>query len=131
MEIRLSTGKRVELRDMTRQVAEACGTWGKTGLVHLYCPQTTAGIMVSESYDPDVAGDILAWIAKEVSERAAYAHAEGNSDAHIRSALTGCEVSLPVHSGELALRRWQGVFFAEFDGPRQRTLTLTFLEGSE
>lgn len=131
MGLGVQTRKRVEMVDVTREVAEACRRWGKTGLVHLYCPHTTAGVVINESCDPDVAADILRWMAARVPSGDGYAHAEGNADAHVRSVLTGCHVTLPVRVGEPLLGRWQGVFFCEFDGPRARALTLTFVEGAE
>jgi secondary thiamine-phosphate synthase enzyme len=131
MEIRVDTGRRVELANVSNLIREACERWGKTGLVHVFCPHTTAGLAVNESFDPDVAADILAWMSRQVPEGGPYAHAEGNADAHIRSVLTGGQVALPVREGHLLLGRWQGVFLCEFDGPRTRALTLTFVAGEE
>jgi secondary thiamine-phosphate synthase enzyme len=131
MDIRVGTGRRVEMVAITDLVRAACVRWGKTGLVHVYCPHTTAGLAVNEACDPDVATDILAWMSRQVPEGGPYAHSEGNSDAHIRCVLTGGQVTLPVREGVLLLGRWQGVFLCEFDGPRSRTLTLTFVVGEE
>lgn len=131
MEIRVDTGRRVEMVGVTDQIRDACVRWGKSGLVHIYCPHTTAGLAVNESYDPDVAADILSWMSRQVPERGPYSHTEGNADAHIRCVLTGGQVTLPVREGRLLLGRWQGIFLCEFDGPRSRTLTLTFVVGEE
>ena len=75
---------------------------------------------MNESYDSDVARDITEALSKLVPHRADYAHSEGNSDAHIKAAMVGSCQAIPVEEGRLALGRWQGVFFCEFDGPRER-----------
>jgi secondary thiamine-phosphate synthase enzyme len=75
---------------------------------------------VNESYDADVAADITTALSKLVPHRAGYAHSEGNSDAHIKAAMVGSCQAIPVEEGRLALGRWQGIFFCEFDGPRTR-----------
>ncbi len=131
MELTVSTKRRCEVTDLTAEVKRACKEWGGTGLVHLLCPHTTAGIALNENYDPTVKEDLLATLAKLVPEKAGYAHAEGNSDAHIKSVLVGCQVTVPVLKGKPRLGRWQGIYFCEFDGPRPRTVWLTFLRGEE
>ncbi len=95
-----------------------------TGVCHLYVPHTTAGIIVNEGADPDVARDIEAALDRLVPKSAAYQHAEGNSDSHIKSALVGSSATVFIAGGRLELGRWQGVFFCEFDGPRERTLRI-------
>jgi secondary thiamine-phosphate synthase enzyme len=86
----------------------------------VYVPHTTAGLTVNEGADPDVTRDILDQLEKLAPQGGRYRHAEGNSDAHIRSALLGISQLLPVSGGNLALGTWQSVFFCEFDGPRRR-----------
>ena len=83
-------------------------------------PHTTAGVTINEAADPAVVRDILASLDKLVPARDNYTHAEGNSDAHIKTTLTGSSVQLPVTNGKLVLGTWQGVFFCEYDGPRRR-----------
>lgn len=131
MEIPVQTKSRCEAVDITESVRASCRTWGGTGLLSIHCPHTTAGLTVNEHADPDVMRDILAWLARAVPEGARYAHVEGNADAHVKSLLTGCHLVLPVERGLLRLGRWQGVFFMEFDGPRRRTLWLSFLRAEE
>jgi secondary thiamine-phosphate synthase enzyme len=131
MELSLSTKSRSEIQDVTRQVQQACRKWGKTGFVHLFCPHTTAGVALNENYDPTVKEDILDWVDGAVPRSEAYAHKEGNADAHIKSALVGSTLLLPVRRGTMLLGRWQGIYFTEFDGPRQRTLRISFLPGEE
>ena len=92
----------------------------REGICTVYVPHTTAAVTVNESYDADVAADITAALSKLVPHRAGYAHSEGNADAHIKAVMVGCCQPIPVEEGRLALGRWQGVFFCEFDGPRER-----------
>ncbi|MGB9742741.1 MAG: secondary thiamine-phosphate synthase enzyme YjbQ, partial [bacterium] len=117
----VTTRQRNELVDITSQVAELVR---KSGLVSgtclLYVPHTTAGITINESYDPDVACDIIATLNRLVPAGRQYQHTEGNADAHIKSVLVGVSLLIPVENSRLALGRWQGIFFCEFDGPRER-----------
>lgn len=117
----VTTHVRTELIDITDKVREAVAqSKVGSGMCFVYVPHTTAGVTVNESYDPDVARDITATLSKLVPHRAGYAHSEGNADAHIKAAMVGSCQAIPVEEGRLALGRWQGVFFCEFDGPRQR-----------
>lgn len=129
MELPIVSKERCETLDITQQVQEACHQWGGTGALLVYCPHTTAGVAINEHADPDVMRDLMDTLSRMVPHGGAYAHSEGNSDAHIKSVLTGNRVVLPVRGGHLLLGRWQGVFFLEFDGPRHRTLWLHFLHG--
>lgn len=102
------------------------------GLLVVAVPHTTAGITVQENADPDVRTDLLLALENAVPARparGAFRHAEGNSDAHVKSALVGSSVTLLVEGGRLVLGTWQGVFLCEFDGPRRRTVHLSFLPG--
>jgi secondary thiamine-phosphate synthase enzyme len=119
--ILISTRRRNELVDITSQVAELVQKSGLvSGICLLYVPHTTAGITVNESYDPDVAEDITAALNRLVPQDRQYQHTEGNADAHIKSVLVGVSLMIPVENSRLALGRWQGIFFCEFDGPRER-----------
>jgi secondary thiamine-phosphate synthase enzyme len=131
MEIALVTQKRCEVIDITRNVQQACRQWGGTGLVQIYCPHTTCSVALNEKFDPTVREDILSWLERAVPEGAGYAHSEGNADAHIKSLLAGNQTLIPVRQGNLLVGRWQGVFFLEFDGPRHRTLWVTFVQSSD
>lgn len=120
-EITVSTTKRNELVDITAKVRDAVSKSGvKEGLCVVYVPHTTAAITVNENADPDVKRDIIAALSRIVPEDAAYSHAEGNSDAHIKSSLVGCSALVPVQGGKPALGTWQCVLLCEFDGPRER-----------
>lgn len=119
----LSTSRREELVAITRTLQELVQARGWTdGVLTLFCPHTTAGLTVNENADPDVARDMLGALARLVPEHGDYRHAEGNSDAHVKASLMGPSLSLIVSGGRIRLGTWQGVYFCEFDGPRQRTL---------
>ena len=114
------------LEDITHQVTQAVGRLKvDEGLCHLYVPHTTAGIVVNENADPDVGRDILERLDALVPRNGRYHHAEGNAHAHIKASLVGQSVTIPIEGGKLALGRWQGIYLAEFDGPRERTVIVT------
>lgn len=126
VKISITTSRRTELVSVTRAVQAALAelpAWD--GLLHVHSPHTTAGVTVNEQADPDVAADLERALAKLVPWNAGYAHAEGNSAAHIQTALVGVSTLVPVQRGRLALGTWQGLFLCEFDGPRTRELWLT------
>jgi secondary thiamine-phosphate synthase enzyme len=110
--------------DVQRVVQEA-GV--DAGLCHLWVPHTTAAVVVNENADPDVARDLLAAYEAMIPP-VRFAHAEGNSDAHLLATLLGSSVLLPVEGGRLRLGTWQGIFFVELDGPRTRKVWVTFPE---
>ena len=114
------------LEDVTDEVNDAVGRSGiEDGVCHLFVPHTTAGLVINENADPDVGRDLLEKLASLVPSDASYHHLEGNAHAHIKSSLVGQSASAPVTAGRLALGRWQGVFLAEFDGPREWELRVT------
>lgn len=117
----ISTGGRTGLLSITDRVRQAVRSSGvKAGLCLVSVPHTTAGVLVNENADPDVAEDILGFLDRLVPEDPRFRHAEGNSDAHVKAVLTGPSVTLPIRDGDLVLGTWQGIYFAEFDGPRRR-----------
>lgn len=127
-QIKVQSHQRECLEDITGQVREVVRRSGiAEGLCHLYVPHTTAGIVINENADPDVPRDILERLRALVPPDASYRHYEGNADAHIKASLVGQWALVPVAAGELALGRWQGIFLAEFDGPRERTVVVTVL----
>ncbi len=126
IEIQVRTDSRIGTVDITRQVNEAIATIGiESGLCNLFALHTTAAVIVSENWDPDVIDDLLRHIQKLVPQEAGYKHSEGNSQAHILSVMLGASINIPVERGKLKLGRWQGVLLAEFDGPRERTVAIT------
>lgn len=121
----LRTSRRAELRNVTAEIEAAVRDSGcRDGICHLYVPHTTAGVLINEGADPAVARDIEAALDRIVPADGGYAHAEGNADSHIKTALIGSSQSVWIQEGQLSLGRWQAVFFAEFDGPRTRELHL-------
>jgi secondary thiamine-phosphate synthase enzyme len=127
----LKTARRTHLVDITREVARIVEDSGVVrGMCHLYVPHTTAGITINENDDPAVARDIEATLDRLVPSGSGYRHAEGNADSHIKSVLVGVSQSVQIENGRLALGRWQGIFFCEFDGPRSREVHLKILPDS-
>jgi secondary thiamine-phosphate synthase enzyme len=121
----VKTERRTQLVDVTAQVQKAvAGSGVKQGICYLYVPHTTAAITINECADPDVARDFEAAIDRLIPAHGPYRHSEGNSDSHVKSILVGASVTVPVEGGKLVLGRWQGVFFCEFDGPRERKLNV-------
>ena len=120
-ELNVKTRKRLEMVNLTEQIKDliSANDW-QEGLLFLFCTHTTAGLTINEAADPSVLRDILAGLSRLVPEHGDYQHLEGNSDAHLKSSLIGCSLQLIVHNKRPALGTWQGVFFAEFDGPRHR-----------
>jgi secondary thiamine-phosphate synthase enzyme len=119
--IRVNTSRRSQLVDITEEIQRVVTALGiRVGTCLLYLPHTTAGILINEHADPDVATDTEGALDRLVPMAGPYRHAEGNSDAHVKSVLTGAAQFVFVEEGKLALGRWQGIFLAEFDGPRER-----------
>ena len=122
------SGKRadaIEITDRVEQVVRESGV--QTGLCQIYVPHTTAGVFINENADPDALSDLLQTLEALVPWENGYRHAEGNAAAHIKAALVGTSQVVPVRNGRLALGRWQGIFFADFDGPRERHFQVTVL----
>ena len=126
--LRLHTTTRNVMLDVTPEVQKAVERSGVSGgLACVFTPHTTAAVTVNEHADPDVARDMLAALGKLVPQEGDYRHCEENSDSHIKSALVGCSQTVIIEDGRLLLGRWQGIFFCEFDGPRERELWVKIL----
>ncbi len=124
------TEKRTHFIDITDQIKEILEESKVIeGICHIYVPHTTAGIFINENADPDVKWDIENTLEKLIPWENNYQHVEGNAAAHIKSVLVGSSVSIPVSRGRLLLGTWQGIFFAEFDGPRTRKVIVKIIEG--
>jgi len=116
--------------DITAQVRESLGKSGVSdGICTVFCPHTTAGITVNENADPDVVHDFLIGLDAAFPDREQFRHGEGNSVAHLKSSAVGCSQTIIVRGGLLALGRWQGVYFCEFDGPRTRRFLVKVISG--
>jgi len=122
----VSSKQRNQTIDITSKVGAIVGQAGITeGDVIIYCPHTTAAITINENADPSVTHDILLTLDELFPQsRPGYRHAEGNSDAHVKSSLIGCSEQILISDGRLAFGTWQAIFFCEFDGPRSRKVTL-------
>jgi secondary thiamine-phosphate synthase enzyme len=123
------TSRRNEMIDITSQVQIIVSDSGiDSGIAIVTCPHTTAGITINENADPDVPHDILLTLDALIPElRKGYRHNEGNSDSHVKSSLVGCSEILCFFDKKLRLGTWQGVFFCEFDGPRNRRTNVRVL----
>lgn len=116
------------LVDITGRVQQAVRESGVTeGICVVYCPHTTAAITINENADPDVVHDLKLALADIFPDRPDFLHAEGNSAAHLKSTCVGASETIPISNGRLVLGVWQGVYFCEFDGPRQRTFCVQVL----
>lgn len=125
--LHVDTKKRTEMVDVTEMVQGAVVEEGfKDGFLFLFCPHTTAGLTINENADPSVKKDIINFLEQIVPYKGNYSHLEGNSDAHIKSVLTGTSLTLPVWDGRVVLGGWQGIFFCEYDGPRNRNIYFKF-----
>ncbi len=119
----VKTSKQIELIDITRSIQEVVSKSGvEEGLCLIFIPHTTAAVTINENADPSVSRDIVMELNKMVSFEGPYQHGEGNSPAHIKTSLMGSSQTLFVEFGKLVLGTWQGIFFCEFDGPRNRTV---------
>lgn len=123
-ELHIRSREKRQLVDITDQVQRVVAESGlQQGLCHLFVPHTTAGLTLNENWDPTVRRDILSALERIVPP-GPYSHQEGNSPAHIMASLVGCDATLFIENGRLLLGTWQGVFLAEFDGPRNRRLLI-------
>lgn len=121
--LRVKTKRRTQLVDITADVERVVAASGITsGVCHVYVPHTTAAVTINEHADPDVATDLEGLFDRLVPHAGPYRHSEGNTDSHAKSVLVGANQVIFVEQGKLALGTWQGIFFCEFDGPRDRKM---------
>jgi secondary thiamine-phosphate synthase enzyme len=124
-EIRVRTDRRTQLVDITRDVESSLDGLDGASAALLFVPHTTAGLTINEHADPAVARDFEAALERIVGDEWGWQHIEAgeeNAPSHIRAALMSPQLVVPVQDGRLALGTWQGIFFCEFDGPRERTV---------
>ena len=113
--------------DITRKVAEIVRrSQVRQGICQVFVPHTTAGVTINENADPDVVDDLLSAL-NTMAPALRYRHGEGNSPAHLKSLLTGSSVMVPIEDGAMQLGTWQGIYFCEYDGPRQRRVQVQIL----
>jgi secondary thiamine-phosphate synthase enzyme len=127
-EIRLRSELHTQLVDITQQVRNAARDINGASAVLVYVPHTTAGVTIQEHADPAVARDLEQALERMVGDDWGWQHVEAgeeNAPSHVRASLMSPQVLVPVENGELALGTWQGIFFCEFDGPRERKVLVT------
>jgi secondary thiamine-phosphate synthase enzyme len=127
----LSTGSRDEMQDITNEVQQVLDESGvNSGVVYVYCAHTTGGITINENADPDVKRDmIMRWDEVYPWHHEQYRHAEGNTASHLKASTVGASQAVIADNGKLILGTWQGIYFCEFDGPRQRNVYIKVIEG--
>jgi len=126
----VKTRQRSEIVDVTAAVRRLVQRMRVTdGMVILYVPHTTAAVTINENYDPDVKSDLLKKLEALIPKNESYyQHDEGNSDSHLKTAIVGNSATVLIERGDLVLGRWQGIYFCEFDGPRDRELYIKLLD---
>ncbi len=121
--LEIKTHNKVEFQEITSRIKDIIrDSEVKNGICYIFVPHTTAGILINEHADPAVVGDIVAQLEEMAPEKRSYRHAEGNSPAHIKASLMGDSRTIFIEEGKMALGTWQGIFFCEFDGPRNRSV---------
>jgi len=129
-EVSVKTERKTQVVDITSSVREALGEKVDGAAVLVYVPHTTAGVTINEHADPNVARDLEMSLDRIVEDGWPFKHFEPgdeNASSHIRTALIGPQVVVPLNGGKLALGTWQGIFFCEFDGPRSRKVLVSVL----
>jgi secondary thiamine-phosphate synthase enzyme len=127
VELTVCTAARTEFLNLTERIETALkATRIQEGMALLFVPHTTAGLTINENADPDVLSDLAKGLERMAPANAGYRHQEGNSDAHLKSSLMGCSLTVPIVGGALRLGTWQGIYFCEFDGPRTRKVWVHF-----
>jgi len=125
----IKSQKRTQLIDITSNIQDiVCSAGIGQGLCMLYVPHTTAAVTINESADPSVKDDILMIIDTIIPWKAGYRHLEGNSAAHIKSTIIGPSELIAIENDRLVLGTWQGIFFCEFDGPRNRKVHVRLIK---
>ncbi|MCX7910410.1 MAG: secondary thiamine-phosphate synthase enzyme YjbQ [Endomicrobia bacterium] len=126
--IEIKTSSRVEFIDITKKVLDIVkDSKILEGICYIFVPHTTAAVTINENADRDVIRDIISTLNNLIPQESNFRHMEGNSDAHIKSSLIGISVEVSVAGGILELGTWQGIFFCEFDGPRNREIWIKVL----
>ncbi len=129
-QIEVSTRGRQAFHDITAEVQTVVRRIGvREGVCFIFCPHTTAGLTLNENWDPEVQHDIGVGLDAISPRRPEYRHSEGNSPAHLKCSLVGASQFVLVAGGKLVLGTWQGIYLAEFDGPRRRKVLVKVVAG--
>ncbi len=127
--INVKTGGYIHFVDITSEVGKAVAQSGvKDGIVLVFTPHTTAAVTINENADPDVTTDMEAFLRKKIPHESYFKHMEGNSPSHIMSSYVSASETLILDEGRLVLGTWQGIYFCEFDGPRNRKVHIKIIE---
>jgi len=117
----IKTTSRTQMVDITAQIKDiVLKSKFESGIVVIHIPHTTAAVTINENADPDVQIDMTRFMDELIPNKTWFKHMEGNSDSHIKSSLFGCDQTIIIENGKMALGTWQGIYFCEFDGPRTR-----------
>lgn len=128
-QLSIRTNIRSEMIDITRRVQEFVNQSGiQNGVCTVFIPHTTAAVTINEDADPDVSRDMLVALDKLIPWQDNYHHQEGNSAAHLKSSLIGVSAQIMIEEGKLILGTWQGIYFCEFDGPRNRKANIYIVD---
>ena len=128
--LNVKTSRHTQMLDITRQVQEAVTESGvKEGICTVFIPHTTAAVTINENADPDVVRDFTTELGKIVPWEDGYHHMEGNAAAHLKASMIGFSEHIIIENGRLQLGTWQGIYFCEYDGPRNRKLKVKIIEG--
>jgi len=128
--LNIRTFQRIDFIDITNEIEKNVKESGIIeGVCYLFVPHTTAGLTINENADPAVRNDIRLKINNLIPYKDSYSHSEGNSDAHIKSSIFGSSLNVIISRNKLVLGTWQGIYFCEFDGPRNRNLFIKILAG--
>jgi len=126
----LKTHNREEMIDITKYIQDSVEkSKVEEGILLIYVPHTTAAVTINENADPSVKKDITKFMSDKIPKSNEYSHLEGNSDSHIKSTLVGPSLTLIIENGRLLLGTWQGIYFCEFDGPRNRNFMVKIIKG--
>lgn len=126
-ELNVATIRRTQFISVSAQIAGIIAKNGwLDGVLTIFVPHTTAAVTINENADPDVAADVESFSDQLIPQSRHFRHSEGNSDAHIKASFYGLSQQVIVRNGKMWLGTWQGIYFCEFDGPRERKLFLAF-----
>lgn len=126
--IDVKTSSRNCFVDITRHISNICEESKiSDGIITIFVPHTTCGVIVNENYDPTVQKDIQKILSEIAPENQNYSHTEGNADSHIKTAIVGNSITIPINNGKIPFGTWQGIFLTEFDGPRTRKVIVKII----